>query len=112
MSGGRERDLGVHDRTLNESSFNEEENNQAIILWNGNHLRGQNPAAWGGDNSYRRQDSGTISAKYILGATNPPETVADMLTASEEVETETSKVGPPGAWALAVTPIDGGGATT
>ena len=36
-------------------------------------------------------------SKVILGAANPPETVADMLTAAEAVEAETSKVGPPGA---------------
>ena len=34
-------------------------------------------------------------SKVILGAANPPESVADMVTASEAVEAETSKMGPP-----------------
>ena len=45
-------------------------------------------------------------SKVILGAANPPESVADMLTAAEAVEAETSKMGPPGASALAVAPLD------
>ena len=45
-------------------------------------------------------------SKVILGAANPPDSVADMLTAAEAVEAETSKVGPPGASALAVAPLD------
>ena len=53
-------------------------------------------------------------SKVILGAANPPETVADMstvadmLTAAEAVEAETSKMGPPGASALAIAPLDPG----
>ena len=45
-------------------------------------------------------------SKVILGAANPPELVADMLTAAEAVEAETSKVGPPGASALAIAPLE------
>ena len=45
-------------------------------------------------------------SKVILGAANLPQTVADMLTAVEAVEAETSIMGPPGAYALAVASID------
>ena len=34
-------------------------------------------------------------SKVILGAANPPKTVADMLTAAKAVEAKMSKVGPP-----------------
>ena len=47
-------------------------------------------------------------SKVILGAANPPETMAYMLTAAEAVEAETSKMGPPGASALALAPLDPG----
>ena len=47
-------------------------------------------------------------SKVILGAANPPETMAYMLTAAEAVEAETSKMGPPGASALAIAPLDPG----
>ena len=45
-------------------------------------------------------------SNVILGAANPPELVADMLTAAEAVEAETSKIGPPGASALAIAPLE------
>ena len=47
-------------------------------------------------------------SKVILGAANPPENVAEMLTAAEPVEAETSKIGPTGASALAIAPLDPG----
>ena len=45
-------------------------------------------------------------SKVILGAANPPESVVDMITAAEAVEAETLKMGPLGASALAVAPLD------
>ena len=40
--------------------------------------------------------------RVILGAAEPPTSVADMLSAAEAVEAETSRPGPPGASALAI----------
>ena len=47
-------------------------------------------------------------SKVILDAANPPETVAERLTAVKAVEAETSKIGPLGASALAIAPLDPG----
>ena len=47
-------------------------------------------------------------SKVILGAKNPPEMVPEMLMAAKAVEAETSKIGPSGASALAIAPLDPG----